>query len=96
VQRIWANSAHRINDEATSGTCTGGAGRASQKYLSEIVHAKPMWIEPASLKKYGIRMGDMLEVTMYRPPLLGGKAYKNRHGLFDQEGGLAGIKDVLD
>jgi thiosulfate reductase / polysulfide reductase chain A len=39
----------------------------SQKYLSEIVHHNPMWINTATAKKYGIQSGDKIEITTYRP-----------------------------
>jgi thiosulfate reductase / polysulfide reductase chain A len=39
----------------------------SQKYLSEIVHHNPMWINADTAKKYGIRTGDKVEITTYRP-----------------------------
>jgi anaerobic selenocysteine-containing dehydrogenase len=38
----------------------------SQKYLSEIVHHNPMWINSDTAAKYGIRTGDMVEITTYR------------------------------
>jgi thiosulfate reductase / polysulfide reductase chain A len=38
----------------------------SQKYLSEIVHHNPMWIHTETAARYGIRTGDMVEVTTYR------------------------------
>jgi len=40
---------------------------ASQKYLSEIVHDNPMWINVATAKKLGVKSGDMVELTTYRP-----------------------------
>lgn len=39
----------------------------SQKYLSEIVHHNPMWIHPATAARHGIRTGDLVEITTYRP-----------------------------
>ncbi len=39
----------------------------SQKYLSEIVHHNPMWINTDTALRYGIRTGDLVEVTTYRP-----------------------------
>ncbi len=51
---------------------------ASQKYLAEIVHDNPMWIHAATANKLGIRTGDTVEVTTYRPKsgALGDKAYR--------------------
>lgn len=40
---------------------------ASQKYLAEIVHDNPMWINSATAKKLGIKTGDLVELTTYRP-----------------------------
>jgi anaerobic selenocysteine-containing dehydrogenase len=39
----------------------------SQKYLSEIVHHNPMWINTATAKEYGLKTGDKVEMTTYRP-----------------------------
>jgi thiosulfate reductase / polysulfide reductase chain A len=39
----------------------------SQKYLSEIVHHNPMWINPETAKKHGIETGDLVEITTYQP-----------------------------
>ncbi len=39
----------------------------SQKYLSEIVHHNPMWINTDTATRHGIRSGDMVEITTYRP-----------------------------
>jgi len=40
---------------------------ATQKYLTEIVHNNPMWINTATAERLGIRTGDMVEITTYRP-----------------------------
>ncbi len=39
----------------------------SQKYLSEIVHHNPMWINTETAARYGIKTGDTVEITTYRP-----------------------------
>ena len=39
----------------------------SQKYLTEIVHHNPMWINTQTAKDYGLKTGDMVELTTYRP-----------------------------
>ncbi len=39
----------------------------SQKYLSEIVHHNPMWINTATAARHGISSGDLVEITTYRP-----------------------------
>ncbi|HXT59909.1 MAG TPA: molybdopterin-dependent oxidoreductase [Pirellulales bacterium] len=43
------------------------ARTAPQKYLSEIVHDNPLWINAATARRLGIRSGDLVEVTTYRP-----------------------------
>ncbi|HEX7983399.1 MAG TPA: molybdopterin-dependent oxidoreductase [Duganella sp.] len=43
------------------------ARTASQKYLVEIVHDNPMWINAGVAKKLGLKSGDMVELTTYRP-----------------------------
>lgn len=43
------------------------ARTAPQKYLSEIVHDNPMWINSATAKKLKIKTGDWVEITTYRP-----------------------------
>jgi anaerobic selenocysteine-containing dehydrogenase len=40
---------------------------ASQKYLSEIVHDNPMWMHPKVAARIGVKSGDMVELTTYRP-----------------------------
>jgi thiosulfate reductase / polysulfide reductase chain A len=39
----------------------------SQKYLSEIVHHNPMWINTETAKQLGIKTGDKVELTTFRP-----------------------------
>ena len=39
----------------------------SQKYLTEIVHHNPMWINTDTAAMLGIKTGDMVEITTYRP-----------------------------
>jgi len=38
-----------------------------QKYLSEIMHNNPMWINTQTAKKLDIKTGDTVEITSYRP-----------------------------
>ncbi len=40
----------------------------SQKYLSEIVHHNPMWINTDTAARLGVKTGDMVEITTYRMP----------------------------
>lgn len=43
------------------------ARTAPQKLLSEIVHDNPVWINTATAARLGIRTGDLVEITTYRP-----------------------------
>ncbi len=43
------------------------ARTASQKYLTEIVHDNPMWINTKTANELGIKNGDFIEITTYRP-----------------------------
>lgn len=43
------------------------ARTAYQKYLAEIVHDNPMWINKSSAKKLGVKSGDTVEICAYRP-----------------------------
>ena len=40
---------------------------ASQKYLAEIVHDNPMWMHPQAARRIGVKSGDLVELTTYRP-----------------------------
>lgn len=43
------------------------ARTAPQKLLSEIVHDNPVWINTKTARRLGIRTGDLLELTTFRP-----------------------------
>ena len=43
------------------------ARTAPQKYLSEIVHDNPLWINTGTAQRLGIKTGEMVEITTYRP-----------------------------
>lgn len=40
---------------------------ASQKFLTEIVHHNPLWINTETAAKHGVKTGDLVEITTYRP-----------------------------
>lgn len=40
------------------------------KWLAEIVHTNPAWLNPATAKKLGVRDGDWIEITSYFPEML--------------------------
>ena len=39
----------------------------SQKFLTEIVHHNPMWINAKTAADRGLKTGDLVEITTYRP-----------------------------
>lgn len=43
------------------------ARTAPQRYLSEIVHHNPLWMNTATAAALGIRTGDNVEITTFRP-----------------------------
>jgi len=67
---------------------------ASQKYLSEIVHDNPMWMHPTVAKQIGVKTGDLVELTTFRPQsgLQGDKAFKAAPAGQEQVVGRAQIK----
>jgi len=60
------------------------ARTAPQKYLSEIVHDNPLWINTASARKLGLHTGDWVEITTYRP----------RGQTFQADGGPVGTAKI--
>ena len=40
------------------------------KWLAEIVHSNPAWLNPATAKKHGLEDGDWIELTSYYPESL--------------------------
>ncbi len=40
---------------------------APQKFLSEIVHDNPVWINTQSARRLGVQTGDLVELTTFRP-----------------------------
>ena len=67
---------------------------ASQKYLAEIVHDNPMWIHPSAAARIGVKSGDMVELTTYRPRSGqdGDQAFKAASGAGDAVVGHARIR----
>jgi anaerobic selenocysteine-containing dehydrogenase len=37
------------------------------KWLQEIVHSNPAWLNPATAAKFGLQEGDWVEITSFRP-----------------------------
>lgn len=40
------------------------------KWLAEIVHSNPAWLNPATARKFGIENGDWIELTSYHSEML--------------------------
>lgn len=43
------------------------ARTGSQKYLTEIVHDNPVWINTQTAKELDLKSGDFIDITTYRP-----------------------------
>ncbi len=67
---------------------------ASQKYLAEIVHDNPMWMHPRTAARIGVKSGDLVELTTYRPRSGsdGDRAFKAAAGAGDEVVGRARIR----
>lgn len=70
---------------------------ASQKYLAEIVHDNPMWIHPRAAARIGVKSGDLVELTTYRPRSgsAGDRAFKAADAGREQVVGRARIRVVV-
>lgn len=66
------------------------ARTANQKYLSEIVHANPMWIHVDTAAALGIATGDWVEITTFRP--VSGTRGDHAYGTSGEEVGSARVK----
>jgi hypothetical protein len=49
-------------------------------FLSEIVHDNPMWINTGMPKKLGLKTGDWVEITTFRPKRRLFSCGTRRHG----------------
>jgi anaerobic selenocysteine-containing dehydrogenase len=57
------------------------------KWLAEIVHSNPAWLNPQTAEKLGLRDGDWIEITSYYPTELQNRsAHLNRDDLQEQNG----------
>ena len=57
------------------------------KWLAEIVHSNPAWLNPKTAEKFGLRDGDWIEITSYYPAeLLARSPHLNRDDLQIQGG----------
>ena len=50
------------------------------KWLAEIVHSNPAWMNPATAQKFGLKDGDWIELTSYFSQLLDETAPHLAHG----------------
>ena len=58
------------------------------KWLAEIVHSNPAWLNPATAKKHGLKDGDWIELTGYFSKMLEGSNPNLAHGDRDESGRL--------
>ena len=57
------------------------------KWLAEIVHSNPAWLNPQTAAKYGVSDGDWIELTSYYPETLNEtSAHLNRNDLPTESG----------
>ena len=57
------------------------------KWLAEIVHTNPAWMNPETAKKFGLKDGDWIEVTSYFSEMLRKEGHV-AHGVEDDTGRL--------
>ena len=55
------------------------------KWLAEIVHTNPAWMNPKTAKKLGLKDGDWIELTSYQSTLLREKSQHLNHGQPDDD-----------
>jgi len=56
------------------------------KWLAEIVHSNPAWLNPATATKLGLKDGDWIELTSYQSKLLLDNSPHLTHGEPDESG----------
>lgn len=56
------------------------------KWLAEIVHSNPAWMNPATAEKLGLKDGDWIELTSYRSTMLAETSPHLQHGDKDESG----------
>ncbi len=56
------------------------------KWLAEIVHSNPAWLNPATAKQFGLKDGDWIELTSFHSKLLLDNAPHLTHGERDSSG----------
>ena len=58
------------------------------KWLAEIVHSNPAWINPQTAEQLGIADGDWIELTSYQSQMLERELPNIMHGERDESGRL--------
>ena len=58
------------------------------KWLAEIVHTNPAWMNPATAEKFGLKDGDWIELTGYQSKMLQTTNPNLSHGVADDRGRL--------
>ena len=56
------------------------------KWLAEIVHSNPAWLNPATARKFGVGNGDWIELTSYHSEMLAEVSPHLNHVEPDQQG----------
>jgi len=56
------------------------------KWLAEIVHTNPAWMNPATAAKFGLKDGDWIELTSYQSKMLEETSPHLTHGVRDDDG----------
>jgi anaerobic selenocysteine-containing dehydrogenase len=56
------------------------------KWLAEIVHTNPAWINPKTATKFGLKDGDWIELTAYHSKMLEETSPHLTHGEVDESG----------
>ena len=62
------------------------------KWLAEIVHTNPAWMNPATAEKLGLKDGDWIELTSYFSQMLEEKMPNLKHGNRDATGRIVSGK----
>jgi thiosulfate reductase / polysulfide reductase chain A len=58
------------------------------KWLAEIVHSNPAWLNPLTAERFGLSDGDWIELTSYHSEMLEKASPNLTHGVRDESGRL--------
>lgn len=56
------------------------------KWLAEIVHTNPAWMNPKTAERFGLQDGDWIEIVSYKSQMLVAQAPHLAHGQADESG----------